>query len=93
MSLQEAVSKISYWREHPAAMVEDLFKVTDDLKKFTKYKQYFPEDKRNILNFKSPEELFRFLDSFELPEKLKQRKEKEELKKEIRKERKGFSHR
>ena len=72
--------------------MEDLFKVTDDLKKFTKYKQYFPQDKRDINKFKSPDELFRFLDTFELPEKKKKELEKKELKKEIRKEREGFSH-
>lgn len=72
--------------------MEDLFKVTDDLKKFTKYKQYFPIEQRDIQKFKSPNELFRFLDSFQLPEKKKKELEKKELKKEIRKEREGFSH-
>ena len=72
--------------------MEDLFKVTDDLKKFTKYKQYFPQDKRDINKFKSPDELFRFLDSFQLPEKKQKELEKKELKKEIRKEREGFNH-
>lgn len=71
--------------------MEDIFKVTGDLKKFTKLKQYFPVDKRDINKF-TPESLFTFLQSFELPENLKKKKEKEELKKEIRKERKGFSH-
>jgi hypothetical protein len=72
--------------------MEDLFKATDDLKKFTKYKQYFPLDKRDINKFSSPDELFRFLNDFQLPEKKKKELEKKDLKKEIRKERKGFSH-
>jgi hypothetical protein len=86
---------VSYRRAIESArdlFMEDLFKVTDDLKKFTKYKQYFPLDKRNILNFKSPDELFRFLNAFQLPEKKKKELEKKELKKEIRKERTGYSH-
>jgi len=72
--------------------MEDLFKVTDDLKKFTKYKQYFPQDKRDINKFGSPDELFRFLNAFQLPEKKKKELEKNQLKKEIRKERTGYSH-
>jgi len=72
--------------------IEDLFKVTDDLKKFTKYKQYFPIDKRDINKFSSPDDLFRFLQNFQLPEKKKKDLEKKDLKKEIRKSREGFSH-
>jgi len=78
--------------EYRTLFMEDLFKVTDDLKKFTRYKQYFPIDKRDINKFSSPDELFRFLDNFELPEKKKKELEKKELKKEIRKEREGFKH-
>lgn len=72
--------------------MEDLFKVTGDLKKFTRFKQYFPQDKRDINKFSSPDELFKFLQSFKLPEKKQKELEKKELKKEIRKEREGFSH-
>jgi hypothetical protein len=72
--------------------MEDLFKVTDDLKKFTKYKQYFPVDKRDINKFSSPDELFRFLNAFQLPEKKQKELDKKELKKEIRKTREGFNH-
>jgi hypothetical protein len=79
-------------QEYRDLFMEDLFKVTGDLKKFTKYKQYFPQDKRDINKFSSPDELFRFLDSFKLPEKKQKELEKKELKKEIRKEREGFSH-
>jgi Leucine-rich repeat (LRR) protein len=72
--------------------IEDLFKVNGDLKKFTKYKQYFPQDKRDINRIANPTELFNFLSTFQLPEKKQKEIEKKELKKEIRKEREGFSH-
>ena len=72
--------------------MEDLFKVTEDLVKFTKYKQYLPVEKRNINNYNSPDTLFTFLNNFELPERIKDKLKKTEFKKEIRKERKGFEH-
>jgi len=72
--------------------MEDLFKVNGDLKKFTKYKQYFPQDKRDINRIANPTELFNFLSTFQLPEKKQKEIEKKELKKEIRKDREGFSH-
>jgi hypothetical protein len=71
--------------------MEDLFKITDDLVKFTKYKQYFPVDKRDINKF-TPSSLFTFLNNFELPERIKDKLKKSEVKKEIRKEREGFRH-
>jgi hypothetical protein len=71
--------------------MEDLFKVTDDLKKFEKYKQYYPEDKRDINKF-TVDSLFDFTSTFQLPEKVKAKMEKTELKKEIRKTREGFNH-
>jgi hypothetical protein len=71
--------------------LEDLFKTTDDLKFFTKYKQYLPQDKRDINKF-TPNSLFLFLQSFELPENIKKKLEKTELKKEVRKSREGFNH-
>jgi hypothetical protein len=74
-----------------ALFMEDLFKVTDDLVKFTKYKQYFPVDKRDINKF-TPSSLFTFLNNFELPERVRQKLKKTEVKKEIRKEREGFKH-
>ena len=77
--------------EYIRLFMEDLFKTTDDLKKFEKVKQYFPQDKRDINKF-TAKSLFDFLESFQLPENLKKKKEKQELKKEIRKEREGFSH-
>lgn len=74
-----------------ALFMEDLFKVTDDLVKFTKYKQYFPVDKRDINKF-TPSSLFTFLSNFELPERVREKLKKTEVKKEIRKEREGFKH-
>ena len=71
--------------------MEDLFKVTEDLVKFTKYKQYFPVENRDINKF-TPDTLFTFLNNFELPERVKEKLKKSEVKKEIRKERKGFEH-
>lgn len=79
-------------QEYRDLFMEDLFKVSGDLKKFTKFKQYFPQDKRDINKFSSPDELFKFLNDFKLPEKKQKEIEKKELKKEIRKEREGFSH-
>jgi hypothetical protein len=79
-------------QDYRELFMEDLFKVTGDLKKFTKYKQYFPQDKRDINKFSSADELFRFLNDFKLPEKKQKELDKKELKKEIRKERDGFSH-
>jgi len=78
-------------REKRRLFIEDLFKVTDDLKKFEKYKRFFPEDKRDINKF-TPDSLFDFLQSFELPDEVKAKLEKTELKKEIRKTREGFNH-
>lgn len=78
-------------KEYERIFLEDLFKSTDDLTKFERLKQYFPQDKRDISKF-TPKSLFEYLESFELPENLKKKKEKESLKKEIRKERVGYSH-
>ncbi len=72
--------------------MEDLFKLTNDLKKFTKIKQYLPVEKRDIGKFTSPDDLFTFINNFELPERVKEKLRKNEVKKEIRKEREGFKH-
>lgn len=77
--------------EYRSLYLEDLFKVTGDLVKFSKYKQYFPVELRDISRF-TPDSLFRYLQEFKLPEKKQKELEKKEEKKEIRKERKGFSH-
>jgi len=72
--------------------MEDLFKINGDLVKFIKYKPYLPQDKRDINKFSSPNDLFMFLQSFQLPEKKQKELEKKKLKKEIRKEREGYKH-
>jgi hypothetical protein len=77
--------------EYRNLYLEDLFKVTGDLVKFSKYKQYFPVELRDISRF-TPDSLFKYLQEFKLPEKKQKELEKNELKKEIRKERKGYSH-
>jgi hypothetical protein len=69
-----------------------LYQLTDDLAKFTKVKQYLPVDKRDINKFTNPNDLFTFLNNFELPERIKEKLKKNEFKKEIRKEREGFKH-
>jgi len=78
-------------KEYLRLFMENLFKLPDDLKKFEKYKQYFPEDKRDINKF-TVKSLFDFLETFELPENVKKKLEKSQTKKEIRKERTGYSH-
>ena len=72
--------------------IEDLYQLTDDLTKFTKIKQYLPVEKRDIGKFTSPNDLFTFINNFELPERVKEKLRKNEVKKEIRKEREGFRH-
>ena len=46
--------------------MEDLFKLTNDLKKYTKIKQYLPVEKRDIGKYTSPDDLFTFINNFEL---------------------------
>jgi hypothetical protein len=72
--------------------IEDLYQLTGDLTKFTKVKQYLPVDKRDIGKYTSPDDLFTFLNNFELPERIKEKLRKNEFKKEVRKEREGFKH-
>lgn len=67
--------------------LEDLFKTTSDLTDFHKYKNILPVKDRNIDNF-TPSTLFDYMFTFEVPEKYK----KQEEKKEIKKQRKGFEH-
>jgi len=70
---------------------EDLFKIKDELTEFERIKQYLPEDQRDINKY-TPQSLSSTLENFQLPEEKKKKKEKETLKKEIRKEREGFKH-
>lgn len=67
--------------------MEDLYKTTDDLKTFDKIKQYLPQDKRDINKY-TFRGLFNTIDNFELPEKIKQKQEKNVVKK----TREGFNH-
>jgi hypothetical protein len=67
--------------------LEDLYKTTDDLKTFEKVKQYLPQDQRDINKF-TIRSLFETLENFELPEKYKQKQEKNIAKK----SREGFNH-
>jgi hypothetical protein len=54
--------------------LEDLYKVTNDLKKFERFKTRLPEEKRNIDNIKSTSELYDLVKDFSL-EKTKASKE------------------
>jgi hypothetical protein len=66
---------------------EDLYKTTEDLTTFEKIKQHLPQDQRDINKF-TIKSLFDTIDNFELPEKLKQKQEKNIVKK----TRDGFNH-
>lgn len=67
--------------------LEDLYKTTDDLKKFERAKPYLPQDQRDINKF-TPRTLFDTLKDFQIPEKKKAELEKKEAKK----SREGFKH-
>lgn len=67
--------------------MEDLYKVTSDLSKFERAKQYLPQDQRDINKF-TVETLFDTLKDFQIPEKKKAELEKKEAKK----TRQGFNH-
>jgi hypothetical protein len=67
--------------------MEDLYKTTDDLKKFERAKQYLPQEQRDINKF-TPKSLFDTLRDFQIPEKKKAELEKKEAKK----SREGFKH-
>lgn len=67
--------------------MEDLYKLTEDLEKFEKAKQYLPQEQRDINKF-TPDSLFLTLRDFVMPEKAKEKQEKKEAKK----SREGFNH-
>jgi hypothetical protein len=73
--------------EYRRLFMEDLYKTTDDLKKFERAKQYLPQDQRDINKF-TPRTLFDTLKDFQIPEKKKAEMEKKEAKK----SREGFNH-
>jgi hypothetical protein len=74
-------------QEYKRLFLEDLYKTTDDLKKFERAKSYLPQDQRDINKF-TPQTLFDTLRDFKIPEKKKAELEKKEAKK----TRKGFEH-
>ena len=67
--------------------LEDIYKTTDDLKKFGRAKQYLPQEQRDINKY-TPKTLFDRLQNFQIPEKKKAELEKKEAKK----SREGFNH-
>jgi len=67
--------------------LEDLYKTTEDLKKFERAKQYLPQEQRDINKF-TYISLFDTLKDFQIPEK----KRAEMEKKEAKKSREGFKH-
>mgnify|MGYP000845267312 CR=1 FL=1 len=67
--------------------LEDLYKTTDDLKKFERAKTYLPQEQRDINKF-TPRTLFDTLADFQIPEKKKAEMEKKEAKK----SREGLNH-
>jgi hypothetical protein len=58
--------------------IEDLYKVTNDLKKFERFKSRLPEDKRNIDNIKSTAELYDLMKDFSLEKTKASAEEKKE---------------
>ena len=76
-------------KEFRRRYLEDLFKLNDLLKKFESYKAHIPQESRDI-NKLTPLSLTRVITS--IPEDVVAKKNKESLKKDIRKEREGYSH-
>jgi len=76
-------------KEFRRRYLEDLFKLNDLLKKFESYKAHIPQESRDI-NKLTPMSLTRVITS--IPEDVVAKKNKESLKKDIRKEREGYSH-
>lgn len=74
-------------KEFKRLFLEDLYKTTDDLKKFERAKQYLPQEQRDINKF-TVKSLFDTLRDFQIPEKKKAEIEKKEAKK----SREGLKH-
>ena len=74
-------------KEYQRLFLEDLYKVTDDLRKFERAKPYLPQNQRDINKF-TINSLFETLKDFQIPEKKKADIEKKEAKK----SREGFNH-
>ena len=76
-------------KEFRRRYLEDLFKLNDLLKKFESYKVHIPQENRDI-NKLTPTSLTNVITA--IPEDVVDKKNKESLKKDIRKEREGYSH-
>ena len=78
-------------KEFKRRFVEDLFKFTDMLSKFEKIKQYIPQEQRDI-NKLTPNSLLNII--MNLPEDIKQKINKKDVKSQARQERKEnrFAH-
>lgn len=66
------------FRQMQDLFIEDLYKVTDDLKKFERFKTRLPEGKRDINNISSPQELYDLVKDFSL-EKTKATKDEKKV--------------
>ena len=69
----------SYMNEFQRLFMEDLYKMSDDLKKYERFKNQLPEDKRDI-NKVSSEELFDLVKDFKLEKTKASKQEKEQAK-------------
>jgi len=78
-------------KEYKRRFIEDLFKFTDMSSKFEKIKQYIPQEQRDI-NKLTPNSLLSII--LNLPEEVRQKINKKEVKSQARQERKGnrFAH-
>jgi len=70
-----------------ALFLEDLYKTQDDLMKFDKFKQYLPQEQRDINKF-TVESLFQTMTNFVIPEKFKKAQDDKVAKK----SRDGLNH-
>lgn len=77
----------SYMKRYRELYMEDLYRISENLKKFMKAQQYLPQENRDI-NKLTPKSLSELMRDFQLPEKLK----KKEQEKEIKQSRKGYEH-
>lgn len=76
-------------KDYRKRYLEDLFKLTDLLTKFEQYRVHIPQEQRDI-NKLTPMTLTNVILS--IPKDVIEKKTKDKLKKEIRKEREGYSH-
>jgi hypothetical protein len=63
--------------EYQRVFIEDLFKVTDDLKKYERFKNQFPQDKRDI-NKLTPDDVYELTKDLSLQKTKASKAEKEE---------------